>query len=185
MIFASMAQAVEIESVQASRAGQRYVVELVMTVDIPESYVRAILLDPDRVVKVNTELVGVQHLPSEVPGVRRFRDHTMACVWIFCVDYYNTLNMKQLDSGQIQILVEPEHSEFEYGKFVWQTHALGPDQSSLRFYSETIPGFWVPSLGLLRSRMQQGLQRMAIKMECEYRGDQLCAESEWVDSTSQ
>lgn len=185
VIFASQAQGVELESVKASRLNQHYVVELVMLVSIPESYARSILLDPDRVVSVNQELVNVQHLPSDEEGVSRFRDHTRACIWLFCVDYHNTLNMRVKDNGDIHLMVEPATSKFEYGKFVWRTQAVDTDRTRLEFFSETRPGFWVPSVGMLKARMKQGLRRMAVNMQCEYRGDQVCAESVWVDSTSQ
>ena len=185
MGLAGTCHAVELESTQASRSGSRYIVELVMVVDTPESVARTILQDPDRVVRVNDELVDVQHLPANEVGVRRFRDHTIACVWLFCVDYHNTIRMRVLDNGDIRLTVEPEKSKFKYGKFIWKIQSLGPERTRLTFYAETIPGFWVPSSGILQSRMKKGLQRMAIRMECEYRGDRICAQARWVDSTQQ
>ena len=158
---------------------------MAMLVNIPESYARAILMDPDRVVGVNQELVGVEHLPSQEQGVRRFRDHTRACIWLFCVDYHNTLNMRVLESGDIKLMVEPQHSKFEYGEFVWRTQAVDSEQTRLVFYSKTRPGFWIPSVGILQARMKKGLRRMAANMECEFHGDEVCSESAWVDSTSQ
>ena len=185
MALAGTSYAVELESVQASRSGERYIVELAMVIDTPESFARAILQAPDRVVRVNDELVDVKHLPASEAGVRRFRDHTVACVWLFCVDYHNTISMRVLDNGDIRLVVEPEKSKFEYGEFIWKIQSLGPERTRLTFYSETIPGFWVPSTGILRSRMKKGLQRMAIRMECEYHGDGVCARARWIDSTQQ
>ncbi|MCW8964177.1 MAG: hypothetical protein OQL16_10295, partial [Gammaproteobacteria bacterium] len=77
------AYSVTLEKVSASRSGNRYSVELVLVADIPEAFAREILEDPDRVVKVNRELLTVEHLNSGEPGVRRFRDHTRACVLLF------------------------------------------------------------------------------------------------------
>lgn len=185
MALAGTCHAVELESVQASRSGPRYIVELVMVVDTPESFARTILQDPDRVVRVNDELIDVQHLPAGEVGVRRFRDHTIACVWLFCVDYHNTIRMRVLDNGDIRLMVEREKSKFEYGEFIWKIQSMGPERTRLTFYAETIPGFWVPSTGILQSRIKKGLQRMAIRMECEYRRDRICAQARWIDSTQQ
>ncbi len=186
-MLAGTSQAVELESVEASRSGSgpRYFVELVMAIDTPETFARTILQNPDRVVRVNDELVDVVHLPADEAGVRRFRDHTIACVWLFCVNYHNTINMRVLDNGDIRLMVEPQESRFEYGKFIWKTQSLAPERARLSFYAETTPGFWVPTTGILKSRMKQGLHRMAIRMECEYRGDRICAQAKWVDSTQQ
>ena len=177
--------AVEIESIVAERVGQRYQVELIMTADMPESFVREILEDPDRVVQVNQELLSVTHLASKTPGIRRFRDHTSACVWLFCVEYENTLGMQILENRDIQLVVEPELSEFQYGVFTWRTRPLAHDRTWIRFQSESTPGFWVPTTNMLRNRMKKGIYRMIAQMECEYRQDAVCEATIWEDSTAE
>ena len=177
--------AVEVESVMAQRTGDRYQVGFTMTVAIPESFAREILEDPDRVVEVNEELQSVTHLPSNAPGVRRFRDHTSACVWMFCVDYENTLKMQILDNNDIRLEVEPALSEFEHGVFTWRTRPLGPARTRIRFQSESTPGFWIPSTAMLQKRMKKGIYKMLAHMECEYRQEPVCKETAWEDSTAE
>ncbi|MCW8962483.1 MAG: SRPBCC family protein, partial [Gammaproteobacteria bacterium] len=171
------------EKASASRSGTRYNVELVLVADIPESFAREILEDPDRVVKVNSELLEAEHLYSGEPGVRRFRDHTRACLLFFCVDYQNTLSMRILENGDIQLIVDPAHSAFTYGVFTWRTEMIDADHTRLTFHSESTPSFWVPATGLLESRMRHGVREMVRKMECEYRQDALCIDPETLDST--
>ena len=178
-------QAIEIESVKAQRTGDRYQVDFTMTVAIPESFAREILEDPDRVVEVNEELQSVTHLSSNKPGMRRFRDRTSACIWLFCVDYENTLNMQILDNNDIRLVIEPALSEFKYGVFTWRTKPLGPDRTRILFHSVSTPGFWVPSTAMLQKRMKKGIYKMLAHMECEYRQDLVCKETAWEDSTAE
>jgi len=175
--------AVEIESISASESADRYTVELRIIADIPEAFAREILEDPDRVVKVNAELVEVHHLPGEQAGVRRLRDHTRVCVLFFCTDYENTLSMRILENRDILLTVEPELSEFKYGVFTWHTEPVNVEQSRLIFRSVSIPGFWVPTIDLLKFRMRRGVRDMVRRMECEYRQDEECIDSDWEDST--
>lgn len=175
--------AVEIKNISVSKSADRYTVELKMIANIPEAFAREVLEDPDRTVKVNTELVAVHHLPSEQPGVRRLRDHTRVCVWFFCVDYQNTLNMRILENRDIQLTIEPELSEFNYGVFTWRIEPLSDEQSRLIFHSVSTPGFWVPTTGLLKYRMRRGVQKMVRHMECEYHQDEECIDPGWEDST--
>jgi hypothetical protein len=88
--------------------------------------------------------------------------------------------MRILANHDIQLTVDPAASEFEYGVFTWRTESLGADQTRLYFQSETIPGFWVPSTGLMESRMRKGIQRMVRRMECEYQQDVIC-EGAWPE----
>ena len=133
--------------------------------------------------RVNQELVDVEHLPSPDPQIRRFRDHTRACVWLFCVDYHNTIRMRILDDRNIQLSVEPNNSKFRYGVFSWRTEPVATDRTRLIFRSESIPGFWIPTTGMLESRMRRGILSMVQRMECEYRQDPVCRDAESQDST--
>jgi len=151
--------------------------------DIPEAFAREILEDPDRVVKVNSELLEVEHLYSGKSGVRRFRDHTRTCLLLYCVDYQNTLSMRILDNRDIQLIVDPAHSAFKYGVVTWRTETLDADHTRLTFHSESTPSFWVPATGLLEFRMRRGIREMVRQMECEYRQDAICIDPETVDST--
>lgn len=179
----SPAHAVVIESVSASQSGSRYSAELILIANIPEAFARDILEDPDRVVQVNDELVAVHHLPSKQPGVRRFRDHTRACVWFVCMDYENTLSMRILENGDIQLTVEPALSKFKYGVFTWHIEPVDPEHTRMVFRSVSTPGFWIPTTNLLESRMRKGVRAMVLNMECEYRQDKQCIDPDWEDST--
>ena len=188
MLLSGLAQfgsvhAVEIESVIASKAGVRYTVELMLVADIPETFAREILENPDRVVQVNNELIAVYHIPGDQPGVRWFRDHTRACVLFFCVDYKNTLSLRILENRDIQLIVEPELSEFKYGVFTWRTEPVDKGRTRLIFNSVSEPGFWVPTIGLLKYRMRKGIREMVLNMECEYRQDEKCVDPDWEDLT--
>ena len=179
----SLVHAVEVESIIASKTGNRYTVELMLVADVPETFAREILEDPDRVVQVNDELVAVYHIPSEQPGVRWIRDHTRACVLFFCVDYKNTLSLRILENRDIQLIVEPELSDFKYGVFTWRTEPVDKGRTRLIFNSVSEPDFWVPTVGLLKYRMRKGVREMVLNMECEYRQDEKCVDPYWEDST--
>ena len=185
MSVTSFGYTAEIESLNASQAGDRYTVELKVLAEIPESFAREVLLDPDRVVQVNNELLAVHHLPSEQADVRRFRDHTHACVWLFCVDYENTISMRLLDNQDIQLTVEPELSAFKYGVFTWHTEPQDSQHTRLIFRAVSTPNFWVPVIGLMESRMKKGVTQMLANMECEYHQDERCLDPPpmWEDST--
>lgn len=183
MVAIGNTEAATLERIDTSRQGERYRVEMKLVAAIPEGFAREILESPERVVEVSEELVGVEYLPSSVPGVRRFRDHTRTCIWLFCVDYHNTIDMRLLANGDIQLTVDPDKSEFKYGVFTWRTRALNVNQTQLSFVSESTPGFWIPSVRLLESKMRRGIQRMVRRMECEYHQDKICSDVQAVDST--
>lgn len=187
LLYSGIGQAAEISTISALEASENYIIKLTAEVEIPERFVREVLLDPGRVQRLNPSIVSVDILESDMPGILRFRDQTKMCVLFFCVDYKNVLRLQALKNGDIRLDIEPEHSEFHSGHVVWKTRKIDAANTHIEFYSESVPSFWVPPFigtSLMESRMADVIHEMLLRMECEYRDDKDCKLDIIEDSTS-
>lgn len=187
LLYAGLAHSAEIRSVSAAEASENYVIQLTADVAMPESYVREVLQDPIRFQRVNPSIIAVEILPADASGLLRFRDHTSMCVLFFCVDYQNVVRLKILKNGDIQLDIEPKHSDFHLGHAIWKTQAIDERNTRIQLYSESLPSFWVPPFigaSMMESRMTDVMHETLLRMECEYRGDKDCKIDIIEDSTS-
>jgi len=177
VLLSASLHAAELERNETKKQAGVYLTDLSILVHVPEVYAREVLNDPDRVKQLNPVIQEVEHLPSINPDVRRFRDRTSVCVFIFCVSYQNILQLRSLGNRDIEVMVEPKGSDFEYGHVIWKTQPLGEQTSRISFHAENKPSFWVPPLlgtVLLNDRLAEAIIEMASKMECEYQNKAPC-----------
>lgn len=177
LVILTTLNAAELEYSRAYKRDDIYIVDLSMLVKVPEIYARNVLMNPDRFNQLNSAVVEIEHLPEKDPGIRRFREKTFVCALFFCITYQNIMQLALLKNRDIELKVEPEGSDFEYGHVVWRTASLGETYSRLSFHAETKPSFWVPPvLGtmILGSRMTDVLYEMVRRMECDYGGKTVC-----------
>lgn len=173
--------AAELEYSRTDKRDGIYIVDLSILVEVPEIYARDVLMDPDRFKQLNSTILEIEHLPEKSPGIRRFRDKTSACVLFFCVTYQNIMQLVVLENGDIEINVEPEGSDFEYGHVVWHTEPLGETYSRLSLHAESKPSFWMPpglGISILAWQMEGVVYDVMSNMECEYQGKQECSDDD-------
>lgn len=184
MLAGLPAQATQLVSSDIDRVGERFRVRAVVKVRVPAHEVMLRLRDPDQVKRYNPQITAVEHLPpGRHPGTRRFIDYTTACVWFFCVDYRNIMQLVS-DERYIRLTVENPGSDFRYGKVVWEIHALGDAETRVSFDAELEPSFWVPpALGttLLGTQTTGTIYRMMELISCEYRGRADCESRRFED----
>lgn len=188
LLTSSICSAAEIQTLQSDKVGDRYTLQLLATIQVPEETLRQVLLDPVQVMAVNDAIVGVVVLPSDDDRVQRFRDHTRVCIFLFCFDYRNTLQMRLTEAGDIRLDIEPEDSDFHYGKVIWKTRAIAEDSTEVSFDSESEPAFSLPafiSLPVYESRMQSILLDMLQNIECQSAKNITCRDSTGIDSTDE
>ena len=170
-LYSASVNAAELESVETNKVDDIYIVNLSILVDVPESYARSVLVDPDRFMAANPAIKKVEYLPQGENGNKRFRDTVHACALFFCVTYQNVMQLRTLKNHDIELIVEPTASDFEHGKVVWRTEALGDTFSRLSFYAENKPSFWTPPLigtAIWQTRLASVVHETMRNVECDY-----------------
>jgi hypothetical protein len=84
-------------------------------------------------------------LKELAPNEHRVRTVSHFCVLIFCGDIVQVQRMRQLSVGELQADIEPEGSDFDYGRINWILEEQ-PDGTLMHFKAELRPGFIVPPL---------------------------------------
>lgn len=181
-LLPTLTLAAQVESISAQQRGEHYLMDVTLLANVPEPFVREILVNPLRVMRVNDEIIGIDMLESRQVGVTRFRDHVSVCMLLYCFEYSNVFQMTIDKHGQIRVKAEQPGSDFEYGLYLWDTEVVSATQTRIIFSGENQPSFWVPSLGILKSRTQHGLLDMMKNIECEYQSGGNCRGTV-VDST--
>ncbi len=173
LLSSATASAAELESVSTSKKNGIYFVSLSIQVDVPESYARSVLLDPERFMAVNPSTNKVEYLPRRADEYKHFRSTARSCALLFCVTYRNVIQMRIRANRDIELIVDPEKSDFDYGEIIWHTEALGEDSSRLSFHAENRPSFWIPPLvgtAILQTQLADDISETMRNIECNYRG---------------
>lgn len=173
----TVASAAALESVDTSKVNGIYFVSLSVRVDVPASYARAVLIDPERFMAINPSVNRVEYLPRRTDEYQRFRSTARSCAPFFCVTYQNVMQMRLRENQDIELQVEPTQSDFEYGKIVWHIEALDKDSSRLSFRAENKPSFWIPPLvgtAILQTQLVSDISETMRNMECNYREKTPC-----------
>lgn len=145
-----------------------YTMKMVMLVDAPAEYVRAVLTDYERIYRLNPSITESEILQSPENGVARVRTVMTGCVVFFCRDVERVEDVRELASGDLQAVIVPELSSLRSGTAEWNIHQLGPrTQVTYQAYME--PDFFIPPLigsFFVKQNMRAELITSFARIEC-------------------
>ena len=138
-----VADALSVQSLQASLRGGVYRIELVERVDAPVEDVAAVLTDYAGYLGLDPRIRASDVLPSEDEGVELVRTVVRVCAGFFCRNVERVERVERRD-GELLATVIPEQSELKSGltRTTWQADN---EATSVTYQVEFVPDFWVPS----------------------------------------
>jgi hypothetical protein len=137
-LLPAAAQAVLVESLEASLSEGVYRVALVARVDAPVEDVAAVLTDYAAYRLLGPRIRASTVLPPDDQGSELVRTVVRACAGLFC------RNVERRE-GELLATVVPERSELKSGltRTTWQA---ADEATSVTYQAEFVPDFWVPSV---------------------------------------
>lgn len=137
--------AAELLDVSVEKEGERYYLESRTRFRAPPSAVFGVLSDYDRFERISSVFEDVRFIEPAGDGTPRAYSLLKGCVLFFCktIERIETLDFEAPE--RIVARVEPEHSDFRYGRTEW---LFRPADSGTEVYyrMEMEPDFWVPPL---------------------------------------
>jgi len=177
-LLAARAQAAQVSSVQVTRNGTRFVIEMQIAIDAPPPAVFRALQDYAEMARYNPDLRSVRVEPTTAHNRVRLFTTIHACVLIFC----ETMHQEQImtatasaDGGALNAVLVPHYGDFESGHGLW---VVGPcrrarTQACIDVRIDLVPGFWVPPVigpWVLRRKMDEEARRTGAGLERTARG---------------
>lgn len=133
--------------------------------------VRELLVDFDKMKIYNASVVQSDRWNSSDPQVILGRIEIRDCILFFCVDLVQVQKIQQLASGDLQVTILPEFSDYRMGKSLWRITQHDKEHTLLQVDAVMEPKIWVPPLigtalvsNLLKNRaisMMEGLESLA------------------------
>lgn len=177
-LLAAQAQAAQVSSVQVTRNGTRFVIEMRIAIDAPPPAVFRALQDYAEMARYNPDLRSVRVEPTTERNRVRLFTTIHACVLIFC----QTMHQEQImtatasaDGGALNAVFVPHHGDFKGGHGLW---VVGPcrrarTQACIDVRIELVPRFWVPPVigpWVLRRKMDEEARLTGAGLERTARG---------------
>lgn len=122
-----------------------YNMKMVMMVDAPAEYVRAVLTDYTRIYRLNPSIIASEMLPSPEAGVTRVKTVMTGCVAFFCRDVGRVEDVRELASGDLQAVIVPELSNLRSGAAEWNIRPAG-ERTKVTYQAHMEPDFFIPPL---------------------------------------
>jgi hypothetical protein len=143
-LLPAAAQALSVESLEASLNGGVYRVALVARVDAPVEDVAAVLTDYAAYRLLDPRIRASTVLPSDDQGSELVRTVVRACAGLFCRNVERVERVERRE-GELLATVIPERSELRSGltRTTWQA---ADEATSVTYQAEFVPDFWVPSV---------------------------------------
>jgi uncharacterized protein YndB with AHSA1/START domain len=145
MALAQTATAGELFELTVSDAQGVYTVRIDMTIHAAPERVYAVLTDYGQLHRLNPTITESERLPESGTGRVRVRTRIQDCVFVFCVDFVRVEDVREVQAGHLVAEIDPQVSDFDYGKTVWKVEGLG-DYSRVTFEARLQPGFALPPL---------------------------------------
>lgn len=143
VLLPAAAQALSVQSLDASLKDGVYRVELVARVDAPVDDVAAVLTDYAAYGQLDPRIRFSIVLPSEEAGVELVHTVVRACAGFFCRNIERVERVERGD-GELLATVVPERSELREGRTrtTWQAAESATD---VTYHAEFVLAFWVPA----------------------------------------
>lgn len=137
------AQALVVQSIDASLTEGVYRITLVMRIDAPVDAVAAVITDYAAYRRLDPRIRSSTVLPPDVEGTELVRTIVRACAGVFCRNV-ERVERVQKSPGELLAVVIPEQSDLRSGNTRTTWHA--EDQAtSVTYEADFVPDFWVPA----------------------------------------
>jgi hypothetical protein len=146
--LASTASAAEIQSLEVTRSGARYHVEMEVKLQARSAASYSVFVMPGNLPKINPAVRQVQVIAQEADDLARIYTELRVCALLYCKTLHQMQDMRYTprpDGGDLHADVLPAQSDFSYGRADWQFRPAGAT-THLHFSAELEPAFWVPPL---------------------------------------
>ena len=160
LLLPQQAMAGEVLEAYADNDGDNYFLHLDMRIDGTSQAVYDILIDFANIPQVNDSVKFSEIRESRAP-VHRVYFETEGCVLFFCRRVNQLVTITELGKGYIMSITDPQHSDLQYGRTLWQVIDEGTS-TRIKYNAEFVPDFWVPPLFgpyIFKKRMLQEGQK--------------------------
>ena len=170
LALAPAASAAEIESLQVSRSGARYHVEMEVRLHAAPVAAYNAFAEPANLPKINPAVQQVQVVRPRLNEQARLYTEVRVCAMFYCKTLHQLQDMRYAprpDGGHLHAEVLPDMSDFSYGRADWHFSPSGP-ATHLHFSAELEPRFWVPPLigpWLVERSLREEAQRSSVGIE--------------------
>jgi len=171
--FAMPAHASRVRTVQVTRDGGRFLINMHLGIDAPPPAVFRALQDYDDLARNNPDLRSARVERTRVPGRVRLFTTIHTCVLIFC----KTMHQEQImtatasaDGGALDAELVPGGGDFKSGHGLWivKPCPTARAMSCVDIQIELVPAFWVPPVigpWVIRAKMNEEARRTAAGLE--------------------
>ncbi|MGA7538308.1 MAG: SRPBCC family protein [Steroidobacteraceae bacterium] len=172
------AQAAQVLGVHVAREGERFLIDMRISIAAPPSAVFRALQDYSAMTRYNHDLRAVRVQPTTVPGRVRLLTTIHACVLIFC----RTMRQEEImvattnaQGGVLEAKLLAQGGDFKAGRGRWTVAPCPSDRTMTCMIAriELVPAFWVPPVigpWVIRSKMEEEALRTSAGLELVARG---------------
>jgi len=144
-LAAMPARGADLLDVSVEKDGERYTMASRTYFEAPPDAVFRVLSDYDRFERISSIFEDVRFIAPASDGTPRAFTLMKGCVLFFCKTIERIEELHFTPHSRIVAEVEPEHSDFAYGRTEWRFIPSGSG-TEVHYRMEMEPGFWVPPL---------------------------------------
>jgi hypothetical protein len=122
-----------------------YQLRLEIILDATPRNVHDVLTDYAHIYRINPSIIDSEILHSPDDSVVRVRTVINDCILVFCKVLHRVEEVRELETGDIYALVDPELSNVKSGVTIWQINAMG-SRTRINYTLSVEPDFFVPPL---------------------------------------
>lgn len=170
LLTSAHAAAADIQSLEVSREGARYRVDLHAVLEVPAAAAFAVFADAAKLPQINPAVKQVQVIAQLPGGGTRLFTSVHVCVLWYCRDLRQVQDMRyapRADGGSMHADMLPLQGDFRDGRADWEFRATG-SKTRLHFQAELEPAFWIPPLigpWLVQRSLRDEAQRTSAGIE--------------------
>ncbi len=170
LVFAPCAAAAEVRSLEVSRDGARYRVEMQVELHAAAAAAYAAFTVPANLPRINPAVRQVRVVRPRVDDQAQLYTEVRVCALLYCKTLHQLQDLRYAprpDGGDLHADVLPGSSDFSYGRADWQFRPAGA-AARLHFSAELEPAFWVPPLigpWLVERSLREEAQRSSAGIE--------------------
>jgi len=168
--LAPSASAGEIQSLQVTRDGARYHVEMEVRLQAPAAAAYSAFATPGNLPRINPAVQRVQVFDQRPDETARIYTEVRVCAMFYCKTLRQMQDMRYAprpDGGDLHAELLPAQSDFSYGRADWHFRPAGA-ATQMHFSAELEPAFWIPPLlgpWLVERSLREEAQRTAAGIE--------------------
>ncbi len=142
-LIAVPALSADLLDVSVQKEGERYTMASRTYFEAPPEAVFRVLSDYDRFERISSIFEDVRFIAPATDGTPRAYTLVKGCVLFFCKTIERIEELHFTPHSRIVAEVEPEHSDFAYGRTEWRFIPSGSG-TEVHYRMDMEPGFWVP-----------------------------------------